>query len=175
MRTLLKYSLHWPKSIVPLTVLCMTGTFGIRACGGDITLDLEGPAHGAVEGRWPEISRVQVYIGGPEQGFESGARVRDLLSKSPVIEEVFSKSPVYVGTNSNEIHDLTTALHKCDVEGVNVNVLVGYTHHIVLFEPGSNKVMHFRVFSQDLNTKTPASVYPSSDTGFGYTSADIIP
>ena len=148
-----------------LMVVIMFSLFWLNndAESSNLIIDYKGPSNGVFEGHWPSVNRVQVYVTGPVESFDSYATLQGILSGKPV----------YLSTNSGQIESLLRALGDRDDHPLKTQGF-GYTHHFIFFEGDTNKVMHFRVFTQNVSTNGDAGVYPRSETKFGYSNGNIL-
>ena len=139
--------------------LLSTSVLIATASVGAYDLDMD-PAAGP-----PHPSRVDIYVMGPEVGFDS----------SFTWLVTHTASPKYSTTNASVISALVHALYDGDLEHRidNVNRMRGYTYHLLLFQDTNHTVMHFKVF-EPLNSKTNlCAVYPVANVHTIYYNGEI--
>lgn len=90
-----------------------------------------------------------------------------------LLYELVGMKPIYSTHDQNDIGSLMGALVATNfdvwAEGV------GFTYHILLFETGGSNVMYFRAFTENLDSRPNAMIYPRSVSKFGYVSYTIVP
>jgi hypothetical protein len=143
--------------------VCLLGLF-IAGCGPPADeqvyeVDRENPRYFVGGGRPVPIREIRVIITGPKEGFDTQSKGDPLLAMAPAYR---TRDPQMIEAA------LAVIGAECVTASVDWYGCFGYTYHILLLEDGGRRLVHFRVFSPELDRGGPLAVFPRSDTGFWY-------